>query len=152
MPDLNELLKWSIANSTGPPAQIQPDAADEPLSLRFNPPSDSPSTGSSAIHPSDPLYAASADTAHDATRTQPTPAQTTLTSEILDTIMGKPDSTVMKEKMEFALDESFPVDERVEALDDFEMVSWCVRPYGITILTFYTSSSKTLTTQITWRP
>jgi hypothetical protein len=41
---------------------------------------------------------------------------------MLDLIMGKSDSVVMKEKMEIASDESRPVDERVEALDDFEMV------------------------------
>ena len=37
--------------------------------------------------------------------------------------MGRPDSAVMKEKMTAAMDESLPVDERVEALDDLEMVS-----------------------------
>jgi hypothetical protein len=46
-----------------------------------------------------------------------------LTSEMLDLIMGKSDSVVMKEKMAIAVDESRDVDERVEALDDFEMVS-----------------------------
>ena len=125
MPDLNELLKWSIANSTPKGDQHQQNAADEPLSLRFNPPSHTPPTGSSALHPSDPLYgsasSALAAAPHYAQPT-PTPSHSALNSEILETIMGKPDSTVMKEKMDFALDESRPVDERVEALDDFEMV------------------------------
>jgi len=42
---------------------------------------------------------------------------------MLDLIMGKSDSLVMKEKMSIALDESMEVDQRAEALDDFEMVS-----------------------------
>ena len=42
---------------------------------------------------------------------------------MLDLILGKSDSITMKEKMTFALEENNSVDERVEALDDFEMVS-----------------------------
>ena len=42
---------------------------------------------------------------------------------MLDLILGKSDSLSMKEKMAFALESSNPVDDRVEALDDFEMVS-----------------------------
>jgi hypothetical protein len=56
----------------------------------------------------------------------PTPAaakRSDLTTEMLDLILGKSDSITMKEKMAFALEESNSVDERVEALDDFEMVS-----------------------------
>jgi len=49
-----------------------------------------------------------------------------LNSEILDLIMGKSDSLVMKEKMATAMDESLDVDQRVEALDDFEMVRFGV--------------------------
>ena len=142
MPDLNELLKWSIANST--PSSAPNVGADdaEPLSLRFNPASETPSTGSSALHPSDPLYRTAptdlalstsnvsagpiADVDAGPARTAgETPKQSTntLNSDILEMIMGRPDSAVMKEKMGFAMDESLPVDERVEALDDFEMVS-----------------------------
>jgi hsp70-interacting protein len=42
---------------------------------------------------------------------------------MLDLIMGKSDSVVMKEKMALAVDESQDVADRVDALDDFEMVS-----------------------------
>jgi hypothetical protein len=42
---------------------------------------------------------------------------------MLDHIMGKGDSAIMKEKMAFAMDETNSEDDRVEALDDFEMVS-----------------------------
>ena len=154
MPDLNELLKWSIANSTpkSEPNGNSEDAAqhpDEPLSLRFNPPSDTPSTGSSALHPSDPHYRAAptdlalsssnvradqSDTgAGAAGPTAETAKRNTLNSDILEMIMGRPDSAVMKEKMGFAMDESLPVDERVEALDDFEMVS---RHFSGTVFAF----------------
>lgn len=44
-------------------------------------------------------------------------------NEILEMLMGKPDSTTMKEKLAFARDESMSVEDRVSALDDFEMVS-----------------------------
>jgi len=44
-----------------------------------------------------------------------------LTTDILDVIMGKSDSVTMREKMEFAVDESNSVEDRVAALDDFEM-------------------------------
>ena len=36
--------------------------------------------------------------------------------------MGKPDSTTMREKLEYAQNEENVVDKRIEALDDFEMV------------------------------
>jgi len=44
--------------------------------------------------------------------------------------MGKPDSTTMREKLEYAQNEENDVDSRVEALDDFEMVglSCCWKP------------------------
>lgn len=42
---------------------------------------------------------------------------------MLDAIMGKSDATMMKEKMAYAMDDKMPVDKRIEALDDFEMVS-----------------------------
>lgn len=41
---------------------------------------------------------------------------------MLDLILGKGDSITMKEKMAFATDENNSVEDRVEALDDFEMV------------------------------
>ena len=42
---------------------------------------------------------------------------------ILEMLMGKPDSTTMREKLEYAQNEENVVDKRIEALDDFEMVS-----------------------------
>lgn len=125
MPDLNELLRWSIANTP-----TQPEGtASQPLSLRFNP-STQPSSGTSALHPSDPLYRL--NQGDDSPASTPGPAtpqdgvaplpRTDLNPDILDVIMGKSDSVVMKEKMAFAVDESNTVDDRIEALDDFEMV------------------------------
>ncbi|KAF8596944.1 Fes1-domain-containing protein [Ceratobasidium sp. AG-I] len=45
-----------------------------------------------------------------------------LDPEIIDMILGKSDAVVMKEKLAFAVDDSREEDERVEALDDFEML------------------------------
>ncbi|KAL5637521.1 hypothetical protein ACGC1H_004068 [Rhizoctonia solani] len=45
-----------------------------------------------------------------------------LDPEIIDMILGKSDAVVMKEKLAIAQDESREEDERVEALDDFEML------------------------------
>ncbi|CAE6489117.1 unnamed protein product [Rhizoctonia solani] len=45
-----------------------------------------------------------------------------LDPEIIDMILGKSDAVVMKEKLAVAQDESREEDERVEALDDFEML------------------------------
>lgn len=42
---------------------------------------------------------------------------------ILEMLMGKPDSTTMREKLEYAQNEENDVEKRIEALDDFEMVS-----------------------------
>lgn len=89
-------------------------------------------TGTSALHPSDPLYhvshLADGDASPASTPGPVTPEATPrpqqeLNSDILDIIMGKSDSTMMKEKMAYAMDEQMPVDKRIEALDDFEMVS-----------------------------
>jgi hypothetical protein len=44
-------------------------------------------------------------------------------NDILEMLMGKPDSTTMREKLEYAQNAENDVDSRVEALDDFEMVS-----------------------------
>lgn len=129
MPDLNDLLRWSIANST--PKPDPPN--DQQLSLRFNPTSN-PSTGSSTLHPSDPLYRSAIDDVSPASIPGPTTPVTgtsslpglarrsDLNTDVLDLIMGKSDSLTMKEKMETALDESLEVDVRMEALDDLEMV------------------------------
>lgn len=42
---------------------------------------------------------------------------------IIDAILGKSDSELMKEALAIAVDEKRGDDERVQALDDFEMVS-----------------------------
>ena len=41
---------------------------------------------------------------------------------IVDMILGKPDSELMKEALAVAIDEQKDEDERVQALDNFEMV------------------------------
>lgn len=41
---------------------------------------------------------------------------------IIDHILGKPDAVLMKENLEVALDESKSEAERVDALEEFEMV------------------------------
>lgn len=41
---------------------------------------------------------------------------------VIDMILGKPDSELMKENLAIAVDEKRGEDERVEALDNFEMV------------------------------
>lgn len=144
MPDLNDLLRWSIVNSTSgsnnPSSEshnvqngdVDSNSGDtQQLSLKFNP-TTTPSAGSSALHPSDPYGhpdLSPASTPGPATPVNGSSSLPTIpgkreptASEILDLIMGRPDSAVMKEKMEFACDESQEVDQRVEALDDFEMV------------------------------
>lgn len=42
---------------------------------------------------------------------------------IIDMILGKPDAELMKEALAVAVDETRPEDDRLQALDDFEMVS-----------------------------
>ncbi|EIW73560.1 hypothetical protein TREMEDRAFT_73099 [Tremella mesenterica DSM 1558] len=60
MPDLNELLRWSIANSTSHSSDSSQVTPDESLTLRFNPANPDVrteqrgQTGLSAFHPSDP--------------------------------------------------------------------------------------------------
>lgn len=129
MPDINELLRWSIANSTAPNAD-----ASEQLQIRFNP--NSTQSGTSTLHASDsglpdisPASTAGPATPKDGSSLPLQPGaevagakKEDLTSEMLDLILGKGDSITMKEKMAFAIDESNSVEDRVEALDDFEMV------------------------------
>jgi hypothetical protein len=129
MPDLNDLLAWATANSSAPAAgsvDTANNAAsgdnDQQLSIRFNPTSN-PQAGSSTLHPSDPgmpshQAPAPSDSASSAAK------RTDLTSEMLDHILGKSDSLIMKEKMAIALDTTNSIDDRVQALDDFEMVSF----------------------------
>ena len=56
---------------------------------------------------------------------------------IIDAILGKPDSELMKEALAIAVDEKKSDDERIQALDDFEMVSKGYLSHGST-LTGYT--------------
>ena len=150
MPDMNELLRWSIANtapsSSAPAGQGEADTnaasgSSQPLSLTFRPaaPGASASPHAAALHSSERQLVADHD---DSPASSPGPAtpqsgqplpmrapaargakRSDLTTEMLDLILGKSDSITMKEKMTFALEENTAVDERVEALDDFEMVS-----------------------------
>ncbi|KAJ3557631.1 hypothetical protein NM688_g1371 [Phlebia brevispora] len=48
--------------------------------------------------------------------------QQKLDSEIIDMILGKPDSELMKEALAIAVDEKRDEDERLQALDNFEML------------------------------
>jgi len=130
MPDLNELLAWATANTPAPAnANVNAEttstsgSTDGQLQLRFNP--NSTSSGSSALHPSDAGLPAHNDLAPSTpANADPTRAKREdLTSEMLDLILGKSDSIVMKEKMACATDENESIDNRVQALDDFEMVS-----------------------------
>jgi len=157
MPDLNSLLRWSIANSASQnPEAAESDPNDDadpstpPLSLRFRPASansNATQPTAAALHPSDPYYRRpitpqgiidDISPASTPGPTTPQPGETVLpnggtgvigqprsdlTTEMLDLIMGKSDSMVMKEKMDIACDESRDIEERVEALDDFEMVN-----------------------------
>lgn len=144
MPDLNELLKWSILNSAQNQATNAPQSGSEnsQLSLRFNPATSNPSAPSSALHPNDPQHRSNAaigesdDISPASTPGPATPMSTTgdlplprgvrsvqESNDILEMLMGKPDSTTMREKLEYAQNAENDVDSRVEALDDFEMVS-----------------------------
>lgn len=115
MADMNTLLRWAVENT---PQKPEGDAKDMQLQFRPAQPGQAPSDGNSTLHPSDagiPAYA------------EPAPSESAkkdnkLSTEILDLIMGKPDSLTMKEKMEIATNTSADVDERVQALDDFEML------------------------------
>jgi len=57
----------------------------------------------------------------------PTQPRKDLDPAIIDHILGKPDAVLMKEALSIAVDESRSENERVEALDNLEMVSlwWC---------------------------
>ena len=54
---------------------------------------------------------------------QPPPRpRTDLDPGVIDAILGKSDAELMKEALTVAVDENRDEDERVQALDDFEMV------------------------------
>lgn len=131
MADLNSLLRWSIENSASTQSTSTSSTTSQPLSLSFKP-AQTPSNGTSALHPSDPQLRLD-DVSPASTPGPLTPTEGSsqlpnlpkgngeLTTDILDVIMGKSDSVTMREKMEFAVDESNSVEDRVAALDDFEM-------------------------------
>jgi hsp70-interacting protein len=52
------------------------------------------------------------------------PPRTDLDTGIIDHILGKPDSVLMREALSVAVDEKLTEDERVTALHDLEMVSF----------------------------
>lgn len=131
MTDLNSLLHWAIENTPQPshgqaaPSGAAPSrAAPAGMQLTFKPaaPGQQPNASTLATFHAD-------DPAHDvglapptATAPQAEDAHKPLTTEMLDLIMGKPDSVTMKEKMAIATNTAADVDERVMALDDFEML------------------------------
>lgn len=134
MADLNTLLRWAVENSTAT-QQAEGVPVGEGMSLKFKPaaPGQVASHTAATLHPSDSQFPIAdlspASTPGPATPTEDfshlpgqTAANTTLNTDILDLIMGKPDSLTMKEKMAFAVDENNDIEERVEALDDFEML------------------------------
>ena len=53
---------------------------------------------------------------------EPPRPRTDLDPAIIDAILGKSDAELMKEALTVAVDEKREDDERVQALDDFEMV------------------------------
>ena len=66
-------------------------------------------------------------TPQDANQPPPRP-RTDLDPGIIDAILGKPDAELMKEALAVAVDEKRGEDERIQALDDFEMVSAILCP------------------------
>jgi hsp70-interacting protein len=51
------------------------------------------------------------------------PPRKDLDPAIIDMILGKPEAELMKEALKIAVDENKSEDERLQALDEFEMVS-----------------------------
>jgi len=104
---LQSLLTWSIAN-TDTSGQQQRSSAPR-----------------AALHPSDnessgPEVQLAPSTLGAVATPQP---KKKIDTGVLDHIMGKSDAVMMREKLEFAMDEAQTVNDRVFALDDFEMVS-----------------------------
>jgi len=53
---------------------------------------------------------------------RPPPRRDDLNPEIIDLLLGKPDAQLMKESVAIAVDTSKSEDERIDALDQLEMV------------------------------
>jgi len=133
MADLNTLLRWAVENSTKPDAEGSAAATEgvpvgDGLTLKYKPavPGAAPSPGVAALHPSDAQYPLAelppAEIGNPAAQTAPTVPKSELNSEIIDIIMGKSDSVAMREKMAIATNEDAELEERVDALDEFEML------------------------------
>ncbi|KAL1412858.1 hsp70 nucleotide exchange factor fes1 [Vanrija albida] len=133
MADLNTLLRWAVENTPAPAPGEQPAAQDlgNGMSLKWKPavPGQQASATAATLHTNDPQYpvsdlspASTPGPATPATEAGALPKDSKISTEMLDLIMGKPDSLTMKEKMATATDESLDVETRVEALDDFEML------------------------------
>lgn len=117
MADLNTLLRWAVENTPQKPEGEASNPAD--MQLQFKPVKDGESSSAGlAVHPSDSGIPAHAEPAPS----EPPKKDNKLSTEMLDLIMGKPDSVTMKEKMDIATNLSVEVEERVDALDDFEML------------------------------
>ncbi|GMK53977.1 hypothetical protein CspeluHIS016_0105630 [Cutaneotrichosporon spelunceum] len=125
MSDLNSLLHWAIENTPtdqgGSGSGAAAPANPEGMQLRFKPaaPGEQPNMSTAAtFHSNDPQG--------DVGLAKPTSEEpkndNKLSTEMLDLIMGKPDSMTMKEKMAIASNPAADVDERVMALEDFEML------------------------------
>lgn len=101
--ELNSLLRWSIEN-TVPSDGSAPSTSSAPRA---------------ALHPNDGLITDYPETDAQVEATK----RSDLNSAMLDHIMGKSDATVMREQLNFATNKENPVEDRVGALDQFEMVS-----------------------------
>lgn len=66
---------------------------------------------------------------------QPPQPRNDLDPAIIDLILGKPDAELMKEALAIAVDETKPEDDRLQALDDFEMVCWTHAFFCVLLLT-----------------
>lgn len=55
---------------------------------------------------------------------EPSVERQKLDAGVIDAILGRPDSELMKECMAIALDENRLEEDRIDALDQFEMVSY----------------------------
>ncbi|TXT15842.1 hypothetical protein VHUM_00345 [Vanrija humicola] len=133
MADLNTLLRWAVENTPAPAAGEEAPSHDlgNGMTLKFKPaaPGAQPSSNTATLHANDPQFphadlspASTPGPATPAAGDAPLPSGNKISTEMLDLIMGKPDSLTMKEKMATASDTSLDVETRVEALDDFEML------------------------------
>jgi hypothetical protein len=77
----------------------------------------------------------------------PTRSMTELDPGVIDAILGRPDSELMKEALSKAQDTSLDEDARLNALDDLEMVG-LPSSYHIALINLHLSSSRTSTMQM----